>query len=46
MARALEDCRTTVMTERLIEATDDAAKRGLIRKRDAQRLLVLFGATP
>lgn len=46
VARALEDCRTTVMTERLIEATDDAAKRGLIRKRDAQRLLVLFGATP
>jgi predicted transcriptional regulator of viral defense system len=45
VARALEDCRTTVMTERLIDATREAAKRGLVRKRDAERLLGLFAAT-
>ena len=46
VARALEDCRETVMTERLIDATRDATKRGLVRRRDAERLLAVFGATP
>ena len=44
VARALEDCREVVMTERLIDATRDATKRGLVRRRDAERLLALFGA--
>ena len=46
VARALEDCWETVMTERLIDATRDATKRGLVRRRDAERLLAVFGATP
>ena len=45
VARALEDCQPSVMNERLIQATREAAKRGLIRKRDMERLLTLFGAT-
>ena len=44
VARALEDCRETVMTERLIDATREATKHGLVRRRDAERLLALFGA--
>lgn len=43
VARALMDCRTMVMTDRLIEATRDAAKRGLVRKRDVQRILAELG---
>jgi hypothetical protein len=46
VARALEDCRETVITERLIDATREATKRGLVRRRDSERLLTLFGATP
>jgi predicted transcriptional regulator of viral defense system len=45
IARALMDCRATVMTDRLIDATHDAAKRGLVRKRDAQRILAELGAS-
>jgi len=34
VARALIDCREIVMQERLLEALDDATRRGLVRRRD------------
>jgi predicted transcriptional regulator of viral defense system len=45
VARALMDCRSTVMKDRLIDATHDALKRGLVRKRDAKRILLELGAS-
>lgn len=45
VTRALMDCRSMVMKDRLIEATRDALKRGLVRKRDAQRILGVLGVS-
>jgi predicted transcriptional regulator of viral defense system len=39
IARALLDCRGVIMDERLIEAAREAARTGLLRRRDAQRVL-------
>lgn len=39
VAQALRDCRGQVMTERLIEATHEAARAGLLAKNEAGRLL-------
>lgn len=38
VARALIDCREIVMTDRLLEALDDAINRGLVRHRDRSRV--------
>lgn len=38
VARALIDCRRIVMRDRLLEALDDAARRGLVRRRDRDRV--------
>lgn len=46
IARALLDCRGAIMDERLIEAAKEAARTGLLRRRDAQRVLSDLGATP
>lgn len=43
VARALMDCRATVMTDRLIDATHEAAKRGLVRRHEVQRILAELG---
>lgn len=45
IARALLDCRGVIMDERLIEAAREAARTGLLRHRDAQRVLSDLGAT-
>lgn len=42
--RALIDCRGTVMQDRLVEATKEAARRGLLVKRAEQRVLDAVGA--
>jgi predicted transcriptional regulator of viral defense system len=39
VARALLDCRGLVMAERLIEAAQAAAQRGLLRRTEAERIL-------
>ena len=38
VARALIDCRGIVMRDRLLEALDEAARRGLVRRRDRGRV--------
>jgi predicted transcriptional regulator of viral defense system len=43
VAQALRDCRGQVMTERLIDATREAARAGLVSKGDAGRLLEELG---
>ncbi len=43
VARALLDCLGIVMTDRLIEAADDAADRGLLRRQDRERVLAHLG---
>ena len=44
VARALLDCRGVIMDERLIEAAREAARTGLLRRRDAKRVLSDLGA--
>lgn len=43
VARALLDCRGLVMGERLVAAARDAARRGLLPRRDARRVLAELG---
>jgi predicted transcriptional regulator of viral defense system len=38
VARALRDCRGTVMTDRLLDAVTDAERRGLLRRDEARQL--------
>lgn len=38
LARAIIDCRETVMRDRLSEAVDDALRRGLLGRRDRRRI--------
>jgi predicted transcriptional regulator of viral defense system len=45
IARALLDSRGTVMPERLIEAAREAARTGLLRRGEAERVLDELGAT-
>jgi predicted transcriptional regulator of viral defense system len=45
VARALLDCRETVMTDRLIAAAHEAARTGLLRRREAARVLAELGAS-
>jgi predicted transcriptional regulator of viral defense system len=42
--RALLDCRGIVMDERLVEATKEAARRGLLVKKAERRVLDAVGA--
>ena len=44
VARALLDCRGLVMVDRLLDATQEAARRGLIRRSDTGRVLTELGA--
>jgi predicted transcriptional regulator of viral defense system len=44
VARALLDCRDTIMHDRLIEAAHQAAQRGLLRRGEAARVLAELGA--
>lgn len=44
VARALIDCRDLVMGDRLAEAAQAAARRGLLRRREARELLESLGA--
>ena len=43
VARALRDCQGVVMRDRLIEATQEAARVGLLRRKEAAQLLQEFG---
>ena len=45
VARALLDCRGLVMGERLIDAAREAARRGLLRRSETDRILTELGAT-
>ncbi|MGD0085008.1 MAG: hypothetical protein ABSD78_17690 [Acidimicrobiales bacterium] len=44
VARALLDCRSLVMGERLVAAAREATRRGLIRKGEADRVLAALGS--
>ena len=44
VARALLDCRGLVMRDRLIGAGQEAARRGLLRRTEADRILAELGA--
>jgi predicted transcriptional regulator of viral defense system len=44
VARALLDCRRLVMAERLTDAAREAARRGLLRKSEADQVLTQLGA--
>jgi predicted transcriptional regulator of viral defense system len=44
IAKALLDCRGIVMDERLIAAAQEAARRGLLRRREADDVLAILGA--
>ena len=44
VARALLDCRGLVMGERLLEAAQEAARVGLLRKSEADRVLAELGS--
>lgn len=44
VSRALLDCRGIVMEERLIDATRDAARLGLVSRRTADKVLASLGA--
>ncbi len=44
VARALVDCKGLVMADRLIDAAREAARRGLLRKREGARVLADLGA--
>lgn len=43
VARALIDCRDVIMRDRLHDAVATAKKAGLLRTREAQRVLDAFG---
>lgn len=43
VARALTDCVGIVMTERLLEAANEAAERGLLRRNETARVLAHLG---
>lgn len=45
VARALLDCRGIVMGERLLEAAQEAARVGLLRRNEAGRILAELGST-
>ena len=45
VARALLDCRGLAMGERLINAAREAARRGLLRRSEADQVLTELGAT-
>jgi|SRR5579862_494859 len=45
VGRALLDCRGFMMDERLIEATHEAAKAGLLRRGEVQHVLEALGET-
>lgn len=45
IARALLECRTTVMNDRLIDAAHEAARNGLLRRREVARVLAELGAS-
>jgi predicted transcriptional regulator of viral defense system len=44
LARTLLDCRGLVMDERLVEATRQAARSGLLTRREAERVLADVGS--
>jgi predicted transcriptional regulator of viral defense system len=44
VARALLDCRDLAMGDRLVDAAREAARRGLLRKSEADRVLIELGA--
>lgn len=44
VGRALLDCRGTIMDERLAEAAREAARAGLLRRAEAERVLEEIGA--
>jgi predicted transcriptional regulator of viral defense system len=44
IARAILDCRGVIMGERLIDATNEAAQRGLLRRQEAREVLTALGA--
>ena len=44
LARAIRDARGTVTTERLVAAAKEAAARGLLRRQEADEVLVSLGA--
>jgi hypothetical protein len=46
VARALLDCRGLVMGDRLLEAAHQAARVGLLRRREAGRVLAELGSAP
>lgn len=43
VAKALIDCRGTIMRDRLLDAVDQAKRVGLLRTREVQRVLDAFG---
>lgn len=45
IARALLDCRGLVMDERLVDAAREAARRGLLPRREADRVFKALGMT-
>lgn len=45
VARALLDCRGLAMGERLVDAAREAARRGLLRRSETDRILAELGAT-
>jgi predicted transcriptional regulator of viral defense system len=45
VARALLDCRGVVMTDRLTSAAQEATARGLLRRREARRVIEALEAT-
>jgi hypothetical protein len=46
VAEAIRDCRGLLMPERLVDAVTEAAKAGLIRKPEANRLVEELAETP
>ncbi|MEQ8717895.1 MAG: type IV toxin-antitoxin system AbiEi family antitoxin domain-containing protein [Acidimicrobiales bacterium] len=45
VARALVDCRDLVMGERLVDAAQEAAERGLLTRREGREILADLGAS-
>lgn len=45
VARALLDCRALIMRDRLIAAAEEAARRGLLTRRQARQVLAELGAS-
>jgi len=44
LARAVLDCRGLIMQDRLIEAVRESSRRGLLTRRESQRVLAALGA--